>query len=130
MENTKASEVIDSFESSFADKRVIPESLERVWFSKAIGRYCAELWELHFNEVTQEFDRKLSRYTIDLLAEYMKESYQERYLSLVNKRVSIVSKDLSWDGSNGAKTAAKSELENIQSKIRKMTDNLKHTAYV
>lgn len=130
MENTKASEVIDSFESSFADKRVIPESLERVWFSKAIGRYSAELWELHFNEVTQEFDRKLSRYTIDLLAEYMKESYQERYLSLVNKRVSIVSKDLSWDGSNGAKTAAKSELENIKDKIRKMTDNLKHTAYV
>ena len=129
MENTKASEVIDSFESSFSDKRVIPESLERVWLAKAIGRYSAELTPLAFDEVAQEFDSKLDRYVVDTLAEFMKEMYQERQLSLINKRISIVSKDLSWDGSNGAKTAAKAELEAIQAKIRKMVDNQKTTAY-
>lgn len=129
MENTKASEVVDSFESSFSDKRVIPESLERVWLTKAIGRYSAELTPLNFDDVTQEFDSKLDRYVVDTLAEFMKEMYQERQLSLINKRISIVSKDLSWDGSNGAKTAAKAELEAIQAKIRKMVDNQKTTAY-
>lgn len=129
MENTKASEVVDSFESSFSDKRVIPESLERVWLAKAIGRYSAELTPLNFDDVTQEFDSKLDRYVVDTLAEFMKEMYQERQLSLINKRISIVSKDLSWDGSNGAKTAAKAELEAIQAKIRKMVDNQKTTAY-
>ena len=129
MENTKASEVVDSFESSFSDKRVIPESLERVWLAKAIGRYSAELTPLNFDDVTQEFDSKLDRYVVDTLAEFMKEMYQERQLSLINKRISIVSKDLSWDGSNGAKTAAKAELEAIQAKIRKLVDNQKTTAY-
>ena len=36
---TQASEIIESFESTFADKQVIPFSLELMWLKKAIGRY-------------------------------------------------------------------------------------------
>ena len=107
MANTTAQEVIDSFESSFADRQVLPESLEMVWLKKAIGRYSVELDPLNFDEELWEFDTKLDRYVIDTLAEFMKQLYMERQYSLVNKRVSIVGKDLSLDGGNAQKNPYK-----------------------
>ena len=130
MNSTKAQEVIDSFEASFADKQEIPFELEIIWLKKAAGRYSVELDSINFIEDTLEFDSLLDRYAIDTLAEFMKQLYQERQVSLVNKRVSIVGKDLSIDGSNGSKTAAKAELEYINSKANSMVNNQKTTAYV
>ena len=60
----------------------------------------------------------------------MKQSYQEREVSRVNKRVSIVGRDLSIDGSNGQKTAARSELDYDTSKSIEMINNVLPTAYV
>ena len=60
----------------------------------------------------------------------MKQSYQEREVSKVNKRVSIVGKDLSIDGNNGSKNAARNELLYDESKSNTMVDNQKPTAYV
>lgn len=130
MATTNAQEIIDSFESSFADKQVLPESLEMVWLKKAIGRYSVELDPLNFDEELLEFDVKLDRYVIDTLAQFMYQLYQERQVSLVNKRVSIVGKDLSIDGSNGTKTAEKAHLEYVESKALDMVENQKPTAYV
>lgn len=129
-ENTTASEVIDFFESTFADKHEMPLSLEMVWLKKAIGRYSVELDPLNFDEDTDEFDCKLTSYIIDTLAAFMKESYQERLTSLVNKRVSIVGKDISIDGSNGTKTAEKAHLDYVSEKSREMVENQKPTAFV
>ena len=130
MATTNAQEIIDSFESSFADKQVLPESLEMVWLKKAIGRYSVELDPLNFDEELLEFDTKLDRYVIDTLAQFMYQLYQERQVSLVNKLVSIVGKDLSIDGSNGTKTAEKAHLEYVESKALDMVENQKPTAYV
>lgn len=130
MANTTAQDVFDSFESSFRDKQVISNDLEIVWLLKAIGRYSVELDELTFDESTLEFDRKLDRYAIDTLGAFMKQSYQEREVSRVNKRVSIVGRDLSIDGSNGQKTAARSELDYDTSKSIEMINNVLPTAYV
>lgn len=129
MSNTTANEVIQSFESSFVDKKVLPESLEMEWLKKAIGRFSIELDPLSFDVELHEFDCKLDRYIIDTLAEFMMQLYQERQVSLANKRVSIVGKDLSIDGSNGAKTAEKAHLEYIREKASDMVENQKPTAY-
>lgn len=129
MVNTTAFEVIDSFESSFQDKRVIPFELEMVWLKKAIGRYSVELDPLNFDDEILEFDTKLDRYVIDTLGTFMNQYYQERQVSLVNKRVSIVGKDLSVDGSNGTKTAEKAHLNYIESQAIGMVENQKPTAY-
>ena len=91
-EVTNASEVIDFFESSFADKEVIPFELEIVWLKRAISRYSVELDPLKFNDAFLHFDSKLDGYVISTLAAFMKEFYQEREVSKVNKRVSIVGK--------------------------------------
>lgn len=40
---TAAKKVIDSFESSFRDKAVIPEALELLWLRKAVSRYSVEI---------------------------------------------------------------------------------------
>ena len=100
MSNTTANDVIQSFESSFVDKKVLPASLELEWLKKAIGRYSIELDPINFDEEIQEFDCKLDRYVIDTLAAFMKQMYMERQWSLVNKRVSIVGKDLSIGASD------------------------------
>ena len=127
---TTAREVFDSFEASFQDKCIIPEEVEKIWLLRAIGRYSVELKNLPFDADSMTFETVLDRYTIDLLAAYMKQSYQEREVSKVNKRISIVSKDLSLDGSGTSKSAAKNELLYVQEKSHEMTDNLKPTAYV
>ncbi len=127
--NTKAQDIIDSFESSFADKQVLPESLEMIWLEKAIGRYSMELDPLNYDEELMQFDSKLDRYVIDTLAQFMLQMYQERQVSLVNKRVSIVSKDLSVDGANGQKNAEKSHLDYITWNSSEMVENQKPTAY-
>ena len=130
MANTNAQEVIDSFESSFADRQVLPESLEMVWLKKAIGRYSVELDPLNFDEELWEFDTKLDRYVIDTLAEFMKQLYMERQYSLVNKRVAITGKDLTLDGGSMQKVHTKNELDYTKSESIKMVENQKPTAYV
>lgn len=128
--NTKAKEVFDSFESSFQDKVIIPDDLELIWLLKAIGRYSIELDRLNFDKDSMEFDCELDRYVIDTLGAFMKQSYQEREVSKVNKRVSIVGKDISVDGNNGSKTAARNELEYDNNKSIEMINNQLPTAYV
>lgn len=130
MKNTSASEIIELFESSFADKCVIPYELELVWLKKAIGRYSTELTVLNFDKELQEFDCKLDTYVMDTLAQLMKKFYQEREVSKVNKRVSIVGKDLSWDSSGNSKKYAKDELDYVENESDEMVNNLKPTAYV
>lgn len=127
--NTTAQDIIDSFESSFADKQVLPESLEMIWLEKAIGRYSVELDPLNYDEELTQFDSKLDRYVIDTLAQFMLQMYQERQVSLVNKRISIVGKDLSIDGSNGTKTAEKSHLDYITWNSSDMVEKQKPPAY-
>lgn len=128
--NTIADEVFDSFEASFQDKCIIPESLKEQWLLKAVARYSIELDPLKYDKSNKCFDTELDQYIIDTLAAFMKQMYQEREVSKVNKRISIVSKDISVDGNNGSKTAAKNELEYDTSKSLEMVDNQKPTAYV
>lgn len=128
--NTSAQDIYQSFEASFRDKSEIPESLEREWLLKAIARYSVELSTLNFDEENSVFDIKLDRYVIDSLAAFMKQSYQEREVSKVNKRVSIVGKDISINGGGHDKTAARNEMEYDESKSAQMIQNQKQTAYV
>ena len=129
MSNTTANEVIQSFESSFVDKKVLPESLEMEWLKKAIGRFSIELDPLSFDVELNEFDCKLDRYVIDTLAAFMKQMYMERQWSLVNKRVSIVGKDLSVGASDNSKKYTQEELSYAESQSIDMIENQKPTAY-
>lgn len=126
---TLAQEVYDSFESSFQDKKVIPDDLELVWLKKAIGRYSVELGDLTFDDTNMEFSDDLNQYVIDTLGAYMKQSYQEREVSKANKRASIVGKDISIDGQGHTKTAMKNELEYDSLKSTTMAHYQKSTAY-
>ena len=130
MEYTNAQDVFDSFESSFRDKEVIPEGLKLVWLKKAVARYSTELDPIEFNEDSMVFEPAIDQYVIDTLATFMKQMYQERETSKVNKRVSIVSKDLSLDGGGHSKTAARNELLYDEAKSGLMVQNQKPTAYV
>lgn len=130
MSNTTANDVIQSFESSFVDKKMLPASLELEWLKKAVGRYSIELDPINFDEEIQEFDCKLDRYVIDTLAAFMKQMYMERQWSLVNKRVSIVGKDLSIGASDNSKKYTQEELSYAESQSIDMVENQKPTAYV
>lgn len=127
--NTTYEEIIKSFHSTFQDKVVIPESLEKEWFLKAVGKYSFEIDPIIYIDELEEFDSQLNRYTIDTLGLMMKKFYQERELSKVNKRISIVSKDLSIDGSNGSKTATKNELDKVCEELDNMIYKQTPSAY-
>lgn len=129
MKNTTAKDVFESFESSFRDKNVIPETLELLWLKKAVGRYSVELDPLLFDDSILEFDKMLDQYTIDTLAAFMLQMYDEREWSRVNKQVSIVGKDLSIDGSGHTKTAARAKAEYSNAESDRMIANQKPPAY-
>lgn len=133
MENRKiatfAQKVIDSFESSFRDKEVIPEELELLWLEKAVARYSVEIEPISYDSEHKLFAPAISQYTIDLLGAYMKQYYQEREVSKVNKRASIVSKDFSFDASSPTKVAERQHLEYVDSVVKQMEQNLKTPAY-
>jgi len=129
MSVSTAREVFDSFEASFQDKSEIPASLELLWLKKAVAQYSAEVEEISMDDDAINFTEQLDQYVIDILAQYMKVYYMEREVSKVNKRVSIVSKDISIDGNNGSKTAAKNELDYNDIKMQVMTANQKTPAY-
>lgn len=99
------------------------------WFFKAVGKFSHEIDRLNFDEELYEFDTLLDRYVIDTLGVMMHEFYQQRELSKVNKRVSIVTKDISVDGSGNAKTASKAELETIHEEVQSMLYKQTPTAY-
>ena len=130
MGNTNAGEVFASFESSFQDKSIIPQSLELEWLKKAVARYSIELDPIDFDEGILCFASKLDRYAIDTLAAFMKQYYQEREVSKVNKRVSIIGKDISFNSGGYDKTAARNELEYDNTKSDMMVANQMPTAYV
>lgn len=129
MENTTYEDIINSFHSTFQDRVEIPESLEKLWFEKAVGKFSFEIDSINYDEELEEFDKKLHRYVVDTIGLMMKVFYQERELSKVNKRISIVSKDLSIDGSNASKTAAKSELDSAKEELKEMLYKLTPSAY-
>ena len=126
---TNIMDVIDSFESSFRDKAEVPFPLELVWLKKAIARYNVELSEIHFDDTLGVIEEDIDQYAIDTLAAFMKQLYQERELSKVNKRVSIVSKDLSINGNGSIYSAAKNELDYVASKAEYMIEHQMPTAY-
>jgi len=127
---TTIEEIIESFEGSFADRKIIPKELKVLWLKKAIGRYSTELKELEFDEEYLEFNEKLKRYTIDTLANFMTELYQKRQVSKVNKTARIVGKDISIDGGDGLKKYNESELHEIKYDSKEMIHNQKKTVYV
>lgn len=127
--NTTAQEVFDSFESTFQDKVVIPESLEIVWLKKAVGRYSVELDPLKFDNENLEFDGQIDQYVIDTLAAFMKQMYQEREVSRINKQVSIAGKDVSITLGQSGKAAVKEELDYCDTQSELMIANQKPTAY-
>ena len=130
MEYTTVQEVFDSFESSFRDKEVIPDGLKLVWLKKAVARYSVELDPIEFNEEDMIFEPAIDQYVVDTLAAFMKQMYQERETSKVNKRVSIVSKDISVDSGGHSKVATREELLYDEAKSGFMVQNQKPTAYV
>lgn len=126
---TEAQDVINFFESSFADRVELPDSLEQIWLRKAISRYSLELVPLNFDTDLMEFDSKLDDSIIATLAEFMKQLYLERQYSLINKRVSIVGKDLSLDGGNAQKVHTKNELDYTALKAIELIEKQKPTNY-
>ena len=129
MANTNGDEIIESFESNFADKEELPVTLEDMWLKKAIARYSVEVEPLTFDDDAYEFDKQISQYAIDTLANFMWQLYQERLVSKVNKRVSIVGKDLSYDGTGNTKRYSKEELDYITVKSQEMINNQITPAY-
>jgi hypothetical protein len=75
------------------------------------------------------FDEVLDQYAIDTLAAFMKQLYQEREVSKVNKRTSIITKDISIDGAGHTKSAARNELLYDEEKSNYMVHYQKPTAY-
>lgn len=130
---TKAQEVYDAFESTFSDRVEVPESLELQWLKMAVGRYNEEIAidpedELIFDSQYGLFSKPLDQYVISTLGQMIRQLYQEREYSRVNKIASVVGKDLSINGQGNLSKYSKDELSYHSSKLSDMIGNQKPTA--
>ena len=126
---TKLSDVIESFESSFMDKKELSDDLVMMWLKKAISQYGVEIEPLEYNEELGEFNSNLNEYVTGTLAVMMKVYYLEREISRVNKIASVVGKDLSINGQNGLQKYTQQELVDVRADLIERLDNLKPPAY-
>jgi len=117
------------FASIFADKQVVSDELVSQWFDMALGEYELEIEPLIYDNVTKEFDSDLARPVINVLGYIVKKFYQERLISLTNKRNNIVTSDISMTGTDSAKSHMETELNQIKESIRSYYANLKTPAY-
>lgn len=104
--------------------------MEIIWLRKAVSRYSLELDKLIFDSEILSFDKKIDDITMSTLAAFMKEYYQERQLSKVNKRISIVGKDLSVGASDNSKKYTEDEYNLMQENARDLVENQKTTAFI
>lgn len=131
MENTTVQEVYNAFEATFSDKKEIAESLELQWLKMAVGRYNVEIaidTTLKLDTDLLVFDSVLDQYVIDTLGQMIREMYQEREYSRVNKIASIVGKDISVNSGMSLSKNSKEELEHHSDKLSDMIENQKPTA--
>lgn len=126
---TTADDILEMFESSFRDQEVVPRELELKWLEKAVAIYSVEQEPLQFDRIEEVFSDDLDPFVVSLLAQHMRVFYQEREVSKVNHRVSIVTKDISIDGNGNGKTAAREELKYHSEKAEEMEGMLFDTAY-
>lgn len=122
-------DVIESFESTFQDKFVIPIELEMQWFKDALALYELEISELGYNAETDEFATDVKSYQITTLGLMMKRSYCARELSRIIKIQNIVGKDVSLTGTGDQKRVSKEELEFEQNRIDDLLNKQKTSWY-
>lgn len=130
MTNTTYQEILDSFESTFQNKSVLAEGLVYQWFLDSLGEFELEIKALNFDEALKEFDVKLPRWIVTSLGLMMKIKYCTREVSRVNKLNNIIGKDISFNGNGDTKKYTKDELDSEISKLTRLLDNQKPTAYV
>lgn len=130
MANTTYQEVIDSFESTFQNKYVLADGLIKQWFLDSVAEFSLELETLNYDTNTSAFDRVLPRWIIISLGLMMKVKYCIREISRVNKLNNIIGKDISFNGNGDTKKYTKEELDSELTRLNKLLDNQKPTAYV
>ena len=133
MADISFTEVYNAFEATFADKIEIDETLEYQWLKMAVAEWNIELADenitLTIDEDSKNISPAIDQYNIDLLGAMMKEFYQEREFSRVNKIGSIVGKDLSVNSGMSLSKYSKEDLENAKENVAQMLNKLKPTAY-
>lgn len=122
-------DVIESFESTFQDKFVIPLDLEMQWFKDALALYELEIDVLGYNSETDQFSPNVKSYQITTLGLMMKRSYCARELSRIIKIQNIVGKDVSLTGTGDQKRISKEELELEQNRVEDLLNKQKVSWY-
>ena len=128
--NTTYSEVVESFESTFQDKRALAEGLVKQWLLDSIGEFCLEIDTITYDKTLNEFTSELPQWQITSIALMMKIKYCTREVSRVNKLNNITGKDISFNATGDTKKYTKDELDSEILRLTKMLDNQKPTAYV
>lgn len=114
---TTYDDVTNIFESLFADKVALSDVIVNNWFNMARGEYALSLSSLPYNTLLKRFDDELDMEQIILLAYIMKKYYQQRTVSLTNKRNNIVTKDISLNSTDSSKSHMETELQEIKDQI-------------
>jgi hypothetical protein len=122
-------DAIQSFESTFQAKVVLPTGLEAQWFKDALGEYELEIGTTSYDEGTQTFPVTFQQYQINSIGYLMKLRWCERELSRVLQINNIIGKDVSLNGNGDTKRMTKEELLIEMARVKDLLDKQKTTCY-
>lgn len=129
--------MVDVFEATFQDKKMLNGDLIRKWFDMALSEFCVEIEPLTFDEDENVFiyhnkqkeDGLLPRLYVNILGYTIKKFYCEREYDRFIKRTNIITKDVTLNNTDADKKNAREELDYINSKLESFYFKLKPTAY-
>lgn len=127
---TTYEDVVYSFNSTFADKHILPDGLVKQWFLDSVGEFSLDVKKLLFDVESDKFSTQLEQWEIRSLGLMMKIKYCTREVSRINKINNIIGKDISLNNTDSAKKQAESDMLNEMNKLSILLSKQKPTAYV
>lgn len=127
--------VIDIFESNITSDNVLPDSLEDIWFLRAVGSYSFEITPIIYDEEYNHFTfadgtiLTMSHFIVaETLGWYMITYHADRDKARIQARPQIVTKDISLNGRGDAYDAVENTYKDALAKLEDLLTKQKHEA--
>jgi hypothetical protein len=127
---TTFAEIETNFHSMPLTKYTIVPELEQEWLKNAVADYELDLsCDLKYDDEKLQFETKLDRQTVRVLALMMYVCYLQRELSRVMALNGIYGKDVQITGTDATKRVTKQELESEMGRVKERLHKMKRHAF-
>lgn len=126
---TPYAKIKDVFHTKFQSKDLLDYDMENQFLINAIGDFSLDLFDISYNETTEEIIEELSQSEINLLGTLMYKFYLGRERDRALKLNNIIGRDIKLTGMSDTKFALNKAYEELSDEIELMISKMKDSSY-